>query len=476
MPWFDPATALFILGMLYVIAPVMTWFVLANDQGSAVAWWCIGGLVFAVGTLIASFAPRLPAWAGVVLTNVLFNASCMLRIQALRIDQGRPLRWWVVVAAALGQGAFTVVVHYGLEAYAVRAVVNTSIITLLFAYMAWLAYRIGHDENSRNARLLGTVYGLMTITLLVRTLDIALNPVGDPYPVARAATASLMAMVGFVAVVAGHFCYLGLALDRSMRRELDLRAERVRSEAQQALHQQLAQLDRQRSIDQMSVSLAHEISQPVAAILANAQTGLRASQRQNLTPEGLESLLTQIERSARHASQVLERVRTFIKPSKVHMAALDLQVLVDEVLGLVQSDLQRHGIRLSLQRSDGSLLVRGDALQLSQVLLNGLRNAIDAVADRDRRAIHLACGCDERMAWVRVDDSGRGLTQEQLAGVLRPFHTTKPDGLGMGFSIARSIAQQHGGSLSLVNAARGGLGGATFELRLPRLTHPPESL
>ncbi len=467
MGWLDIPTALFILGVLYLMAPVMTWAVLGRDRTPSAAWWCLGGLLFGAGVILASFASKLPALLGVLLSNVLFLSSCALRVQALRQDLDRPPAWrwmgWLVGLLAV----FTAVTHWGLGWFTLRASVNTAVIALGLAYVAHLAVCVGRQEKSRNAHMLASVYAAFVVALLVRVVEIIASPGGDPVPVARPVSTALIAMTGLVTAVAGHFCYLGLLLDRARRRERTLLAEQAHSEALSRLQQQLRQVERQRSIDQMSVSLAHELSQPVGAVLTNAQTGLRALQQQRLTAELLAPLLQQIEHSARHASRVIERIRSFIQPSRHPLRAVDLREVCDSTCELLAADLQARGILLVRTPATDAVLVRGDALELTQALLNGLRNAADALMQSPRREIRLSYGAEAPWAWLRVEDSGPGLQADELHRVAEPFYTTKTGGLGLGISIADSIAQRHGGYLVLGQGTPDDLGGATFELRLP---------
>lgn len=470
MGWFHIPTAMFILGLLYVVAPGMTWAVLARYRSRAAALWCMGGLLFGVGVIFASFATKLPPLLGVLLSNVLFVASCALRIQSLLLDLGRSLPWrWICALIGL-HAAFTIVTHWGLGWYGLRAAVNTSVIAVAMAYVAHLALRLSRVEKSRNAALLACVYLALVFALLVRVVEIIANPSGNPVPVARPGTTALITVTALVTAVAGHFCYLGLLLDRARSREHLLLAEQAQREAKNLLHEQLGQVERQRSIDQMSVSLAHELSQPVGAVLTNAQTGIRALRQQRLTPQDSSALFLQIEHSARHASRVIERIRSFMRPSQNAQRPLDLREVCDSVCDLVAADLRARSISLVRVQPDDAITVCGDMLELTQALLNGLRNASDAITEMPRREIQLSCGSESSWAWLRVEDSGPGMTVEQMHSATDAFYSTKAGGLGLGISIAESIAQRHGGRLVLSNGTLNGLGGATFELRLPLLS------
>lgn len=473
MSWLDIPTALFVLGLLYVMAPGITWAVLAQERSPAAAFWCAGGLLFGAGILIASFANRLPAVVGVLLSNILFCASCALRIQSLRWDLGRPVAWrWLAIPVGLA-ALFTAITHWALGWYLLRAAVNTALVAAGLAYIAHLALMLGQQEKSRNAVFLAGIYLTLVLALLVRVFEIMLHPAGDPVPVARPATTALIALAGLLTAVAGHFCYLGLVLDRARRRERVLVGEKAQRDAKILLQQELRQVERQRSIDQMSVSLAHELSQPVGAVLTNAQTGLRALEQHRMTPQELAPLLQQIEHSARHASRVIERIRSFIKPSRLPHQPVNLSDVCDSACELIATELRRQGIELlrPAPRAALPVQVQGDELELTQALLNGMRNAADALARVEPRQIRLTYGSEASWAWLRLEDSGPGLPADQLRSATEPFFTTKPGGLGLGLSIVESIAERHGGRLILAHAAPGGLGGATFELRLP-LTAP----
>ncbi len=485
MSWLDIPTALFALGLLCILASAVTWVVLAQDRSQAAACWCAGGLLFGAGVVLASFASKIPAMLGILGSNVLFCMSCALRIQSLRKELGRPTPFRGLLLLVALAALFTVVTHWGLGWYGLRALVNTTLVAAAMAYIAHLALRLSQQEKSRNAFLLACIYLALACSLLVRMIEIVANPGGDPIPLARPSTTVLVAVMGLVAAVAGHFCYLGMLLDRAGRREQLLVAENARQDANSLLQQQLRRVERQRSIDQMSVSLAHELSQPVSAVLTNAQTALRALERQKMTAQELSPLLLQIEQSARHASTVIERIRSFIRPSHLQHQAVDLREVCSSASELAAADLRSRSIKLLRPRPTRSVMVYGDVLELTQALLNGLRNAADALEQSQSRTIRLTCDSEGTWAWLRVEDSGPGLTVEQLHNAFEPFYTSKVGGLGLGISIAESIAERHGGRLTLANVANatpgslaslgslGSLGGAIFELRLPLLVPLP---
>lgn len=260
---------------------------------------------------------------------------------------------------------------------------------------------------------------------------------------------------------------VGINSNRATRRELRIVEQRARADESRQLGEQIAHLDRQRSMGEMASSLAHELNQPLAAILLNAQIVQRGLQSAGLDALQQAEFNERIIYNTRRAAEVVERVRDFIRPSDMRHAPIQLQDVVQEVASLVADELRRHQIELVYASFAAPLLVRGDAIALSQVVLNVFRNAIDALAHATRRQIEVSCHQADEQAILRIRDTGSGLSPEALAKVGEPFFTTKPAGMGLGLSISRSIAAQHGGSLSLANATVDSGGGAVAELRLP---------
>jgi C4-dicarboxylate-specific signal transduction histidine kinase len=158
-----------------------------------------------------------------------------------------------------------------------------------------------------------------------------------------------------------------------------------------------------------------------------------------------------------------------LRPGSAAVGRVDLGQVVREVSELVAAEARAHGVRLSLELPADPVTVRGDALQLSQVVLNLLRNAIEAAAGHAAFVSVRAVQGDGR-ALLTVEDGGPGLTPAALQKAGQPFFTTKAGGLGLGLSISRAIAEQHGGTLRLANAPAGG---ARAELDLPSCAEPP---
>jgi C4-dicarboxylate-specific signal transduction histidine kinase len=269
-----------------------------------------------------------------------------------------------------------------------------------------------------------------------------------------------------LASVVGHIGYVGLALDRSMRREIDTATALARDEVSRRLSGKIAHLDRQRSLGTMAASLGHELNQPLTAILISAQVARRGLLSERFSSGQMIEFFEKIVSSTQRASQIIERIRGFIRPTAELREPVDLAKAVAQVRALVADEAKTRSVTFSVATMAAPILVLGDPVQLSQVILNVVRNALDALADASRREIQVSLQRLQDRAVLRIRDTGPGLRPELLAQIGTPFFTTKSTGLGMGLSIARSIVEQFSGTLVIRNADGGG---TLVELNFPAL-------
>lgn len=244
----------------------------------------------------------------------------------------------------------------------------------------------------------------------------------------------------------------------------ELAAARGQEIAQRAASARAARLI---SMGEMAASIAHEINQPLSAIVTNANAGLRWLT--NATPDfgRLETILKRVVRDGLRASEVVASVRAMLKRGPEVRASLSVNELIEEVEGLVREDLQSEQIFLQLQLDKKLSSVLGDRVQLQQVLLNLVSNTIDAMREvRDRpRELRIST---EAMApnevLTAVSDSGVGINPKDADRIFEAFFTTKANGMGLGLSICRSIIEAHGGRLW---ASQGSPSGSVFKFTLP---------
>jgi len=238
------------------------------------------------------------------------------------------------------------------------------------------------------------------------------------------------------------------------------------SEALQQAQADLARLNRVLVLGEMTASIAHEINQPIAAVITNANAGLRWLGMRPPELDETRQALGRVVRDGTRAGEVIGRIRALVKKVPPRRDLVDINQAIREVVALTQTEMQRNGVRLQSLLADDLPLVSADRIQLQQVLINLIVNAIEAMsgASGRPRELTIVSGTDDANdVFVEVQDTGPGLDPEKSDRLFQSFYTTKTDGIGMGLAISRSIAEAHGGRLSAVpNKPRG----AVFRLTL----------
>jgi PAS domain S-box-containing protein len=250
----------------------------------------------------------------------------------------------------------------------------------------------------------------------------------------------------------------------------NIRADHA-EEALRKAQMELAHVTRMTSLGELTASIAHEVNQPLAAVVANAEAGLRWLRRGTPDVEAACRSVEWILDDGNRASEVIRRVRALAKKSDVEMVSLDVNDVVRESIALVQRELISHQVSLRAELASPLPMVLGDRVQLQQVIINLVMNGIEAmqsVTDRSRELV-IRSGQDEtRQVIVSVTDCGAGISAEDADRLFNPFFTTKSSGMGMGLSICRSIMEGHGGRLwATANVPHG----ATFQFTLPVSAH-----
>jgi PAS domain S-box-containing protein len=255
-------------------------------------------------------------------------------------------------------------------------------------------------------------------------------------------------------------------LDITDRRLAEIELRRKEKEVADA-REHLAHMARLSTMGEMAAGIAHEINQPLTAISAYAQGSVRLLENGQADVQTLREPLEKIATQAVRAGEVIRRLRSFINKSASELELINANELVSEVVQLAEVDAHRHGIPVYLHLAEQVPAVRVDTVQIQQVILNLIRNALEAMdetpRERARVDVYTQRESDGKVS-VRVVDTGSGLSEDALKQVFAPFFTTKAAGMGMGLSISETIVTAHGGHLSVSNNANGM--GATFTLLL----------
>jgi PAS domain S-box-containing protein len=248
---------------------------------------------------------------------------------------------------------------------------------------------------------------------------------------------------------------------------LDLTQRKQVEGALRDMQTNLAHVVRITTLGELTASIAHEVNQPLAAVVANAEACLRWLDRATPDLDAARRSLEWVINDGNRASEVIRRVRALAKKTDIEQVPLDVNEVVREVVALVQRELTSHRVSLRMELAPALPMILGDRVQLQQVIINLVINGIEAmqsVTDRPRELVIRSGQDDAHQVLVSVTDCGVGIAAEDADRLFNAFFTTKPGGLGMGLSICRSIMEAHGGRLS----ASGNEGtGATFQFVLP---------
>ena len=253
--------------------------------------------------------------------------------------------------------------------------------------------------------------------------------------------------------------YIGSCIDITERRQSELEIAQQRTE--------LAHLSRVTMLGELSGSLAHELNQPLTAILSNAQAAQRFLARDHPDLNEVREILKDIVNEDKRGGEIIHRLRLLLKKGEVQQQSLDVNEVVQEVLKLVRSDLVNHGVSAHAELAPDLPAVKADRVQIQQVLLNLMMNACDAMADEpagDHKLIVRTGLADGGGVCISILDHGAGIATDKLEQVFEPFFTTKPHGMGLGLTVCRSIITAHGGKLWAANNPERGV---TFHVLLP---------
>jgi two-component system sensor kinase FixL len=253
--------------------------------------------------------------------------------------------------------------------------------------------------------------------------------------------------------------FVGIIRDLSAQKAAEVRAR--------SLEGRLAHVGRFDLMGEMTAGIAHEINQPLSAIATYAQAARRILEREHPDSTTLIDVCRKIDEQALRAGRVIENLRKFIKKQDVRTEPLDVNAVVKDIMNLVDADAHAEGIRVTAKCEEELAVVRGNAIQLQQVLLNLTRNAVDAMRGTINK--DLGIGIETRKGsnggvTITVADHGAGVSAHLGDAIFHPFVTTKREGLGVGLAISRTIVQSFGGTLTYRDNPAGG---AVFVVDLP---------
>ncbi len=264
---------------------------------------------------------------------------------------------------------------------------------------------------------------------------------------------------------------VGEARDGERRRFVgilrDQTAQRDSERNTRSLEARLTHVGRFHLLGEMAAGIAHEINQPLSAIVTYADVGKRLMQRDPLDSDALRKTCERIAEQARRASDVITNLRNFLRKHEIKSELVDVNDMLRDIMNLIEADAHGEGLAVAVQLADDVPKVNADRVQLQQVVLNLTRNAVDAMRDglRRQKGITLRTArTGNGDASIEVEDHGHGVPRSLAGSIFHPFVTTKQEGLGVGLAISRTIVETYGGTLKFSDNPAGG---ARFVATLP---------
>jgi two-component system sensor kinase FixL len=323
---------------------------------------------------------------------------------------------------------------------------------------------IGTDVETLMPQRYRNVYAEMR-RLFAEGVDVGKMDAGGELVAQRRGGGAIMVEIGLTPIQIGQeqFTIVSIA---------DI-GERKRMEREAALQRdELAHLSRVASLSALSSSLAHELNQPLTAILSNAQAGARFLAHQPPNPDEVAISFTNVVDNAKRAGEVIRKLRSMLRNDRTEFVRLDIDDVVREVLQILRSDLIDRRVEVVLALPANLPPVKGDRVQLQQVLLNLMMNAADAMSGVAHPRLLTVCTllAEDGEVEVQVADNGPGIPEQDLARIFAPFVSGKKGGMGLGLSVCAMLVQAHAGMLWATNNSGGG---ATLHFRLPAYTDMP---
>jgi len=258
------------------------------------------------------------------------------------------------------------------------------------------------------------------------------------------------------ALAKGKHVFTGLIRDVSDRQETERRLHEVQAD--------LIHVSRVSAMGELASALAHELNQPLTAISNYLLAARQLIQRGPEHAERASDIIGKSIDQAMRAGQIIRQLRSFVQKGDVERAPAEIEKVVDEASALAFIGLKEKGIRVTIERQDALPKVAIDRIQIQQVLINLICNAVDAMEGRERRELTIRISCDDREVRISIIDTGSGIPRDMEEKLFRAFATSKPTGLGVGLSISRTIVEAHNGRLWFDPNPSGG---TIFHLVLP---------
>lgn len=448
----ESRTIYFIAGLMYFIMPLIVWLSMRRERNKSVLLWSVGGEIFGIGLFLFALRQQVPAWVSFELANILICAGGLLRIRAMQHLRGQPGTTVPLLVLGLLHAGGYVLTHTFLQQWPLFFIWALLFIAYEYGWISLLAHRLAFQEKLGSLHWITFAYVPMTVLLVAQAIHTALNLNISIHIITANNTNILIGLFGIFAAVVSNTSFLAMFVERAAKEREAHLALTAQRQATDILASKIAELDRQRSAYTMASTLSHELSQPLTSIQLYLDIW-----RANPQHTELQTILQGVDESTQLATGILQRMRDYGNSQRIQLQTVDLLKIHQQVMALLHNWLKAENVTTQLHTNTPAALIEGDALQLSQVLINLYRNAAQASAQQARPQLHIHISSSANQVTLQVRDNGPGFSAEALAlGGSDHFYTTKEQGMGIGLSIVRNIVEQHNADITLGNAPEGG--------------------
>lgn len=453
------STAYFLAGLVHMISPLITWSQLRHLREGSSTLWVLGSELFGVGVILLALRSVLPSWISFELANALLAAGLLLQMQSMAL-----LNRQRYSAALLGGIGLLHFLGYTLARHLLPQQALFFVWALLFmaAEIGWiclLTFKLSKQQNLTSARWIGLVYAPIVVLLILRALQVMVEPPQAAHVLQTNTAGVGLALLDLVTAIVSNIGFMSIFLERANQEVIETRIREEQEKTNRQLAQKLAQLDSQRSLHSMAAKLSHELGQPMTSI-----DMLTSMWQTNPTALNANDVIQQIQQASEHAAHILKRMRELTQSGALKLQNIDLRELHQQTIDLMGDWLRAHHAQIELHAPKQALHVQADPVQLTQVLINLYRNAVQAAPANSAR-ITVSLAAQGPHVNLRVHDNGPGFSAKQLANP-SAITSTKQDGMGLGLNITQDIIHQHRGSIHLSNHPQGG---ACIDIKLPAL-------
>ena len=466
----DARTLLLIAGVMYLLVPLSVWFVLGFPRQRSHALWFVGNMLGGLGIVLLGLRGKVGDELSYLLGQPLIMLGILLATQSLRPrpTMERSILWLRMVLACISYAVLLwwllAVASPQMLGVLLRAVNLIAMLGLVAA-----AWNIGQNEASRNARVIAGAFFVQSVAIAANMVNASLGS-SDIHTLDGGFVMVLSSLVFLIVAVVASMGYLGLSLEQALRREVQQAQALARAQQWRERNEGLVALDRERLLGVLSESLGQEIRQPLTAALLHVQQGQRMIQAGTPTPEQLVGGIDRVVHNILRAEQTISQARDLLAPVAVTSVPVAVSGLLRDAAQLIRLEAISRGVNLSFPAPDKLAWVQGDALQLTQAILQVIRNAIAAVAEQALREVHVDLEVTDQSVRLHITDTGPGFTPALLERSPGNFQGSLMSLGGIGLYVVHSILEQHrGGRLLLENQASGG---ASVTLVMARILHP----